>query len=145
MPFIDINFDEGTRTFRGVIPWMDRYQTTWSGCTSWHYEILFDTEYTCILSGTVKMKYFEDRDFVRNDTFNYGTRLIYLNAAVLQKMTFMMNSCREDLDSADNDEGISREVLRSFRDNKKALKERLLKEGASQQTIWQLNDVWKEY
>lgn len=142
VPFVDTSFDDNSRTFRGTIPWMNRYQTTWSGCTSWHYEIVFDTEFTCILSGTVKMNHSEEGHAVRSDVSNYGTHLVYLNAAVLQKMTQMIEVERIDPVDDEQEEGVPRRVLRSLREKKKDLKMRLLEEGASQQTIWQLNEVW---
>ena len=143
VPFSDISFDETSRTFRGTIPWINRYQTTWSGCTSWHYEIVFDTEYTCILSGTVKMKYFEEGDYVSEN--NYGTHLVYVNAAVLQKMIHMtdLHSEVERNDGMDDDiESIRRRILLSLREKKQELAARLIEEGASRMTIWHITKIW---
>mmetsp|Transcript_21083 Transcript_21083/g.25917 ORF Transcript_21083/g.25917 Transcript_21083/m.25917 type:complete len:557 (-) Transcript_21083:371-2041(-) len=75
VPFADLSYDEETRTFRGKIPWMEVYGTTWQGDSEWNYEIIFDSKFTCIKAGTVSVASF---------IHSYGESLNYVNAALIE-------------------------------------------------------------
>ena len=75
MPFTQVEI-EGT-TFHGVIDWYGRFQTTWQKCKRWKYEIVFDSNFLCILSGSVQM------DGEETISSLFGKDLIYINAALL--------------------------------------------------------------
>ena len=55
---------------------MEVYGTTWQGHELWNYEIVFDSEYSCIVGGKVTMG--SDEDSI------YGEELNYCNAALIQ-------------------------------------------------------------
>ena len=88
MSFEDASYDEETRTFRGTIPWFKKYRTTWNGDASWQYEIVFDSEFLCILSGSItcssKSSILSNQKRVRVD--NYGEHLNYINAAIVERI-----------------------------------------------------------
>jgi len=53
VPFRDVMWDEGTRTFRGDICWELECGTTWMNESTWSYEVRFDPTYAFVESGTV--------------------------------------------------------------------------------------------
>lgn len=113
VPFVNISYDSSTRTFRGHIPWYDRYGTSWQGCTSWEYEMTFDSEFLCIVSGEVK----NIRNILNQqptEAYCYGQELNYINCALPEKIR------RE---SSETDRFIMR------------MRERLLHENAPQRTL----------
>lgn len=69
-------------TFRGHICWLQDYGTSWQGMVRWEYEMNFDTEFTCIVSGVVKSILADDDDEVLHEMSRYGDSLIYCNAAL---------------------------------------------------------------
>lgn len=79
---------EGTH-FRGVIDWIGTYGTTWNHARRWIYEIHFDDQFHCVLSGTVRY----EQDIDRHGQSEFGKDLVYINAALLSSET-----CRANLD-----------------------------------------------
>ncbi len=78
VPFANISYDAETRTFTGKIPWMEVYGTTWNGCREWNYVMVFDSQFTCIVSGNVSMGRHVFHDSI------YGETLNYYNAAIIE-------------------------------------------------------------
>ncbi len=77
VPFKNHSYDSVTRTFRGRIAWMELYNTTWQGNNEWEYEIVFDSEFVCIIKGGVE----HDNS---NFSSTYGESLNYCNAAIVE-------------------------------------------------------------
>ena len=87
VPFRDVRWDARSQTFGGIIDWENGYGTTWQGSKSWRYEIVFDTEYTCIVSGTV----FSVVDGGAGQTeWSFGKDLIYINAAIAERFSDLL-------------------------------------------------------
>jgi len=82
VPFINTSYDAEARTFRGQIAWKQIYHTTWNGSETWDYQMKFDTEFTCILSGTV----YSMHNGQSTELSEYGQSLIYVNAALKQAL-----------------------------------------------------------
>jgi hypothetical protein len=82
--FKNVALDETERVFRGTIEWQEEYGTgtTWQGCKKWIYEMKFDSEYTCILSGVVKSISTGNQE---QEMSTFGMDLVYINAAVNDK------------------------------------------------------------
>ena len=83
VPFVNHSYDPETRTFRGSIRWIEAYGACWQGCEAWDYEIVFDTEFLCILSGTVKSFRI---DGALGNTHHYGEDLNYINAGLVERV-----------------------------------------------------------
>merc|ERR1719330_1205106 len=62
--------------------------------TSWTYEIVFDSDFLCIVSGGVIMSRAEFTSSMPlvNNTSSYGETLNYINAAVVQRLRGDHNS-----------------------------------------------------
>jgi hypothetical protein len=114
--FKNISLDETERVFRGTIEWQEEYGTTWQGCSKWIYEMKFDSEYTCILSGVVKSISNGNQE---QEMSKFGMDLVYINAAVMDKFRSLM--------SHDFDHNVAR--------MSHSLRVRLASEGASNRTM----------
>jgi hypothetical protein len=80
VPFINTSYDATLRVFRGEIAWKHMYHTSWNGSEAWNYEMTFDTEFTCIVSGTVhSVSHGQSVELSE-----YGQSLVYVNAALKQ-------------------------------------------------------------
>ena len=75
VPFRDVMWDEGTRTFRGEICWELECGTTWMNESTWSYEMRFDPTYAFVESGTVSRS-------AGRESHLFGFDLVYVNAAV---------------------------------------------------------------
>ena len=121
VPFVNHSYDNETRTFHGTIPWLETYGTCWNGHDSWKYEITFDSEFLCIISGEVSMGPAE-----RITTSRYGENLNYINAAITERLecqsTEIEESERDDhiitegrkIATRLSDEGAPSRTLRAF-------------------------------
>lgn len=128
--FRNMSFDETEKIFRGTIEWQQDHGTTWQGCSKWIYEMKFDSEYTCIISGGVKSIHFgNDLDEVDMSTF--GADLVYINAAIMEKFDSLMN------EETDEDESAYECYVRVSQ----SLRARLQREGASVRTTATMNHV----
>jgi hypothetical protein len=67
-------------TFRASICWYDDYHTTWNGIKQWDYEILFDSQWMCIKSGSVRAIP-SNPDVGTPNISLFGKDLVYINAA----------------------------------------------------------------
>jgi len=115
--FKQLMWDSKTRTFEGVIDWMETHGTTWQGMSSWTYQMVFDTNFMCILSGNIVTK----NATGTVEMSRFGSDLIYLNAALKDKF--------KDLDDHERQESIRKELSR------------LEAEGISPMTEYLLQDV----
>ncbi|KAL7569910.1 hypothetical protein ACA910_008574 [Epithemia clementina (nom. ined.)] len=77
VPFRNISFDPESRTFRGHICWQEEYGTSWQGMIRWEYEMVFDRDYTCIVSGHVDSV---NSHGIQECMSRYGESLVYCNA-----------------------------------------------------------------
>jgi len=75
VPFRDVMWDEGTRTFRGEISWELECGTTWMNESTWSYEMRFDPTYAFVESGTVTRS-------AGQEPHMFGFDLVYVNAAL---------------------------------------------------------------
>ena len=67
-------------TFCGQICWLEDFGTTWQGCRRWDYEMRFDPQFLCIVSGAVHSV---TDDFGAPQARSlYGEGLNYCNAAL---------------------------------------------------------------
>lgn len=126
VPFVNHSYDTQTRTFRGTIPWLEVYGTTWQGNSEWIYEIVFDSSFVCILRGSVTMA---------NETTDYGETLNYCNAAIVEMIKAEVNR-RNPPNQNGNEENVH--WVQNVREVISQLKTRLRDEGSS---IWTLNLV----
>jgi len=122
VPFVEVSFDADTRTFRGRIPWFDRYCTTWQGSKLWDYEIVFDSEFICIISGKVNSVTADDSE---HNMYHFGETLNYVNVAVKQKIISGVSNGEDG-----TDENIAK-VIGELNN----LKARLTEEGARERTL----------
>lgn len=129
--FIETSFDESSRTFRGTIPWLSIYNTSWNGAEAWKYEMVFDSEFTCILSGAVTAIHNGESERIMSQ---FGHVLNYVNAAMVEKVETMIQDVINEHASASV--VIGRPV--AFRSVKDELTRRLNEEGIKPRT---LNDV----
>jgi hypothetical protein len=62
--------------------------TCCNGHDSWKYEITFDSEFVCIISGEVSMgaSYASSPSAERITTSRYGENLNYINAAIIERL-----------------------------------------------------------
>lgn len=122
VPFVEVSFDADTRTFRGRIPWFDRYCTTWQGSKLWDYEIVFDSEFICIISGKVNSVIADDSE---HNMYHFGETLNYVNVAVKQKI----------ISGVSNGEDGTDEKIAKVIGELNNLKARLTEEGARERTL----------
>jgi hypothetical protein len=113
VPFVNTSYEPSTRTFRGQIPWHDRYGTSWQECTLWEYEMTFDSEFLCIVAGEVK-NITSSTNRLPCEVHSYGHDLNYINCALPEKI---------HRESSEADRYIMR------------MRERLLKENVPQRTL----------
>jgi len=133
VPFSNIEWDPSTRIFQGTIEWENRYETTWQGCTKWRYKMVFDTEYICILSGSVKSSH-EIGSTVERDMSTFGEGLIYANAACVDKFSALLMSREAQNDSLAQPMNDT-ETRNQYRSLSNDLRQRLNIEGASADSI----------
>lgn len=88
VPFSNTNWDQTNRIFRGTIEWQNGYGTTWQGCVRWKYEMKFDSEFMCIVSGKVHGVYMNTA--AESDMSTFGETLVYVNAAILEKFSSLL-------------------------------------------------------
>ncbi len=137
VPFVNHSYDARTRTFRGTIPWLEVYGTTWQGDTEWIYEIIFDTSFVCILRGSVTMA---------NEITDYGETLNYCNAAIVEMIKSEVNrrnppnqngniAGNETLELSNNGNEENVHWVQNVREIISQLKTRLRDEGAGIRTL----------
>ena len=131
--FKNTSFDESMRVFRGTIEWQQEYGTTWQGCSKWIYEMKFDSEYTCIVSGGVKSILHGNNDD-EQDMSSFGVDLVYINAAIMEKFEALMNHEVDDSNEQESDYDRYARISRSLR-------MRLQSEGASVRTMAVMHHV----
>lgn len=78
--FRNISFPD-PHTFRGEILWQEEFGTPWQGMAKWEYEMKFDQEFLCIVSGHVKQATLYNQADPR-EWSRFGDDLIYINAAL---------------------------------------------------------------
>lgn len=133
--FRQVEWNGLENTFRGQIMWEEEYGTTWQGAQTWIYEIIFDSEYTCVISGKVRM-------IVNNQVHEmstFGDILVYINAAITEKIS----SLEEEIDTIAEESYIERSPFMSdsprryirFEIASTALRQRLEDERASVRTL----------
>lgn len=128
VPFVNISYNTESRTFRGTIPWLEAYGTCWQGNSSWIYEIVFDSEFLCILSGGVTMSSTNDRTALHPEerSSTYGDNLNYINAAIVDRTKDHLSE-----DDDPSDESIRDSIL----DEIKKIKDRLSEEDVHARTL----------
>ena len=122
VPFVNTSYNADTRTFRGHIAWRQMYQTTWNGSEEWQYEMKFDSEFICILSGTV-------HSINRGQSIElseYGSSLVYINAALKHEVIEQLSSLSSS--SVHNLRAVALETSR-------AIAQHLNEEGATIRTM----------
>lgn len=125
-----ISYDEETRTFRGTIPWQERYGTSWNGAKRWEYEMTFDSEFICIATGNVKSI---RTDGSPDDSFNhvYGESLLYVNGGIFNKIRQLLTAPLDDsIRNQTNDDETEIDGL-VIRANIEKIRERLSDENVS--------------
>jgi hypothetical protein len=116
-------------TFRASICWLQDYDTTWQGKSRWDYEMKFDTEFMCIISGKVRSVEIQvDGDSNTKSESSeemslYGRELIYVNAGLFIK--FRRNPTN----------GMSGDARVDVRPSSNAVIDRVRKEGAPDSII----------
>ena len=120
--FRNVVFDETEHVFRGTIEWERDHGVSWQGCIRWIYEMKFDSEYTCILSG--KVETISQGGVEPREMSSFGFDLVYVNAAILDKFR----------SSHDNDAAEESEYDRYSRASHD-LRTLLTRQGASVRTI----------
>jgi hypothetical protein len=106
---------EGT-SFRGEILWQQDCNTTWQRMSEWIYHMVFDQEFTCIVSGQVLSRG-PDSSHTPQEMSTYGESLVYVNAAMYTAFRQLAEAGVE------------------FDDAAEALNERLSNEGGTQRTV----------
>lgn len=76
VPFTNIRWDVATRTFTGTIEWQSTYGCGWQGNDLWTYEMVFDRNFLCIVSGCVVSF---TNGVANGSNHIYGEMLIYAN------------------------------------------------------------------
>lgn len=100
VPFTNRSYDPETRTFRGTISWFETYGTCWQGNALWLYEIVFDSEFLCIISGGVTMSSDEQLMSTSHNIHqphNYGEHLNYINAGIVGRIVSLTNGSIPDV------------------------------------------------
>ena len=132
--------------FRGNIEWLQDYGTTWQNNSRWEYEMHFDSELTCIVSGTVHCI---SSDSSRREMSRYGTDLVYINAGISQGFETWMNESgninngqSDSSDEAEHVLHINSDSYQRYTHVSRTLRRRLQMEGASVRTVAMLNMVF---
>jgi Zinc finger, C3HC4 type (RING finger) len=121
--------------FRGTIEWLKDYGTTWQGSQRWEYEMVFDTQFTCILSGSVHSTTASD---TREDMSHYGSTLIYVNAAISRAYEMHLHtviSSGDETSAIVNDELLTADHNQRYIDLTSSMRGRLSLEGATSRTV----------
>lgn len=137
VPFINCSYDSSTRTFRGTIPWSEKYGTSWQGCKTWIYEIVFDSEFICILRGKVQALTIHGS---MGKSHLFGKDLFYVNPALKR---VIRDKC---IRTVDEDDGINNIIERTVSSAEQVaeslteetiskLRSRLDREGATGNTL----------
>lgn len=131
--FRGIEFNPVERVFRGKIEWQQEFGTTWQGAKKWIYEIRFDSEFTCVLSGKVSSIVQDDQV---QEMSCFGDDLIYINAGILDKFNHLLSpdTTEEPDGSTDTQQPLSPRYDR-YRTVSQQLRRRLESEGASVRTM----------
>jgi len=127
VPFRNVSFDD--RTFRGDICWLEDFGTTWQNMAKWTYEMNFDSDYLCIVSGGVQSFSAHDPEN-GHEMSRYGESLNYCNAK-------LWGVYREEVRSLSrNDDRMEEAVSTShYRERSLSLRFALQTQGASVRTI----------
>lgn len=135
----DETFAASHIVFRGNIEWLQDYGTTWQNNERWEYEMHFDSQLACILSGTVHCI---SSDSSRQEMSHYGSDLVYINAGILNAFEDWLRQ------EVVHNEHAPQEVMNTTEDSfrrytqvSRALRRRLQNEGASVRTVAMLNMV----
>lgn len=135
--FREHSFDAHNRIFRGKIKWQEEFGTSWQGCIEWIYEMHFDMEFTCILSGQVHSRLAHDGDNPR-EMSTFGLDMIYINAAIKEHFDAIAEADDDDADNGNvgpaSQERENALMVRYTR-VKNTLRQRLQREQASVRTI----------
>ncbi|CAB9514460.1 expressed unknown protein [Seminavis robusta] len=142
--------------FRGTIEWLHDYGTTWQNHKRWEYEMQFDSQFTCIVSGTVHCITESDE---RREMSTFGTSLVYINAGIVGAFDMWMMNNGAASSSSDNhvnqngavENGADEESstapqqesdsYQRYKNLSRDLRVRLQEEGASVRTVAILNAV----
>ncbi len=135
VPFVDISYDENRRTFRGRIPWREAYGTTWQGNAEWNYVMVFDTEFTCIISGEVAMS---SNDY---STSTYGETLNYYNAAIVERIRSEASISSNGNDEINLNQDNLHENVTRVRTYINHMNDRLRNEGTKSRTLYLINQA----
>lgn len=141
--FQNTSFHEAERVFCGTIEWQEQYGTTWQGCRKWIYNIKFDSQYTCIVSGGVKSVLHGHDEDDAQDMCTFGVDLVYINAAILEKYEALMNDSIENGDEQQlgvENAGAESDYERHVRVSQ-SIRSRIQREGASVRTVAAMNHV----
>jgi len=143
VPFVRQSFDEENRTFSGTIAWMEVYNTCWQGDKSWQYEIIFDTEFTCITSGKMVA---ETQHGTEGDTYTFGYDLNYINAALVEKIRLKADMMMLNEDDENNIEqahysSSSMAKVMAIVNVNRGITNRLQEEGVSIRTLAEVQSV----
>jgi len=117
--------------FRGNIDWLLDYGTTWQNNERWEYEMHFDSQLTCIVSGTVHCVVSGSTS--REEMSRFGDELIYVNAGICSVFEEWISS--EELAAGSANESTSSQALVSYRDRATSFRRRLHAEGATVRTV----------
>lgn len=136
--FHNVEWNEDEYTFSGTIEWLQDYETTWQGCSKWIYEMKFDSEFTCIVSGSVKSVLLHHGE--AQEMSSYGSDLVYINAAIQEKFDSRMNELRE----RDEQEGnVTSDYDRYVRVSR-SIRSAVHREGASVRTVAAVGHILTE-
>lgn len=114
-------------TFRGSICWLDDYGTSWQRQDRWDYEMVFDEEFTCIVSGTVTSW----SNGVPHEMSRYGEILNYVNAGLYEYFKSSIPTTDENNETTDN-----------YHVGSRQLRQRLQAQGASVRTVAMVHSVY---
>jgi hypothetical protein len=135
--FRNISFPD-PHTFRGEIRWQDDYGTPWQGQARWEYEMKFDEEFLCIVSGHVRSATLYNQEEAQ-EWSRFGDNLIYINAALFDHFRQELNMGDENGDDVPDYE--------QYVEMSERLQMRLQDEGASIRvagTVHRLLQIAKE-
>ena len=129
--FREQSFDAHGRIFRGKIKWQEEFGTSWQGCTEWIYEMHFDMEFTCILSGQVLSHLVHGGENPR-EMSTFGLDMIYINAAINEHFDAIAENDNEEEPESQESENV---LMVRYTRVKNTLRQRLQREQASVRTI----------
>jgi len=108
------------------------------GCKEWNYEMHFDSDFVCILSGSVKSVTTEGRE---EEMSKFGQSLIYVNAAIRERIEqgALEVSVHGEVNSDDGDEEAdAASRVRKIISVRNEMKDRLITEGATNSSLRQI-------